>query len=286
MAKLNLNELIDWLASNPLHRFEIYDVDQNKSLQKCISYAEILKNFPTAVTYFEQMADNGIKTIQIVQKKKSGSAFVRESCGLNFALDTKGNVAVSGGQALPAATPQQPQSKPSFGLGNPGAGNSFGLGLPEIMEMRSQADRYQELKETFSEVKRRNEDLEKENRKLENENLRHQLGVETKPSAIDKLVEGLANNPSALPQIIASFKGTGSNPGLNAPEPQRQLSDTKSTVVDIISNNQQVQDDHVAACYYVLQESLKGNKGFLNEYQQLLINHKLIDNGSDTNNFS
>lgn len=288
MAKSNLNELIDWLANDPLNRFEIYDVDQEIAIQKCISYADILKKFPTAVSYFERLADDGIKTIQIVKKRKSGSAFVRESCGLNFALDTKGNVAVSGSQDRPAATPQQTHSNSLglMGLGNPGAGNNFGLGLPDIMEMKSQADRYQELKETFVETKRRNEELEKENRKLENENLRHQLGVETKPSAIDKLVEGIANNPSALPQIIASFKG-GSTPGLNAPElPKKQLSDTKSTVVDLISNNEQVQDDHVAASYYVLVEALKGNEKFLEDYSVLLNKHKLIQNGSNDNSYS
>lgn len=280
MAKSNLNDLIDWLASNPIHRFEIYDVDKERTIQKCISYEDLTRDFSTAVKYFEQLADKGIKTVQIVKKRKNGSSFVREGCGLNFALSTNDNVAASGGLALPAATPQQ------INTGLVGTGNNFGLGFPEIMEMRSQADRYKELRETFSEVKKRNEDLEKENRKLENENLKFQLGIDSKPSAIDKLVEGIANNPGALPQIIASFKGGGSNLGLNAPEPQKLLSDTKSTVVDLISNNQQVQDDHVAASYYVLVEALKGNEKFMDDYSKLLTKHKLIQNGGNDSSFS
>lgn len=279
-----LKKLIDWLASDPLNRFEIYDVDKNKIIQKCITYQDLTKDSPDPVEYFVKLAESGVKTVQIVQKRKNGSSFVREGCGLNFAISTNSNVVASGGQALPAATQQQSPIKNSFGL--MGASNPFGLGLPEIMEMRSQADRYGELKETFSEIKKRNEELEKENRKLENENLRHQLGVDSKPSAIDKLVEGIANNPSALPQIIASFKGGGSNPGLNAPEPQKILSDTKSTVVDLISNNAQVKDDHVAASYYVLVEALKGNDKFLDDYSELLTKHKLIQDGSDTNSYS
>lgn len=281
MAKSNLNDLIDWLASNPIHRFEIYDVDKERTIQKCISYEDLTRDFSTAVKFFEQLADKGIKTVQIVKKRKNGSSFVREGCGLNFALSTNDNVAASGGLALPAATPQQLTQT----AGLMGAGNNFGLGFPEIMEMRSQADRYKELKETFSEVKKRNEDLEKENRKLENENLKFQLGIDTKPSAIDKLVEGIAANPAALPQIIASFKGA-STPGLNAPEPQKLLSDTKSTVVDLISNNQQVKDDHVAASYYVLVEALKGNEKFMDDYSELLTKHKLIQNGGNDSSFS
>jgi len=277
-----LKSLIEWLAKDPLNRFEIYDVDKNKIIQKCITYQDLTKDSPDPVEYFVKLAESGIKTVQIAQKRKNGSSFVREGCGLNFAISTNKNVVASGSQALPAATQQQSLNN-SIGL--MGAGNSFGLGLPQIMEMRSQADRYQELKETFVEIKKLNDELVKENRKLENENLRHQLGVDSKPSAIDKLVEGIANNPSALPQIIASFKG-GTTPGLNAPEPQKQLSDTKSTVVDLISNNAQVKDDHVAASYYVIVEGLKGNEKFLKDYSELLTKHKLIQDGSDTNSYS
>lgn len=283
MAKSNLNDLIDWLASNPIHRFEIYDVDKEKTIQKCISYEDLTRDSSTAIQYFEQLADKGIKTVQIVKKRKNGSSFVREGCGLNFALSTNDNVAASGGLALPAATPQQIKPYDISGLGNPG--NPFGLGAPEILDMRSKSDRYDELRKSYDEIKSENKDLVSENRKLENENLRHQLGVDSKPSAVDKLVEGIANNPGALPQIIASFKG-GSVPGLNAPEPQKLLSDTKSTVVDLISNNQQVQDDHVAASYYVLVEALKGNEKFMDDYSTLLTKHKLIQNGGNDSSFS
>jgi len=281
MAKSNLNNLIDWLASNPIHRFEIYDVDKEKTIQKCVSYEDLKKDFQTAIQYFEQLADNGIKTVQIVKKRKNGSSFVREGCGLNFALSTNDNVAASGSQAQPVATPQRSQNN----IGLMGAANPFGLGLPEIMDMRSNADRYKETKQALDELKKEFKELQLENKKLENENLEHQLGIKNKPSAVDKLVEGIANNPSALPQIIASFKGGGSTPGLNAPEPQKpSLSDTKCMVVDMVSNPQ-IQDEHVAASYYVLIEAAKGNKKFMEEYSNLLTKYKLLENASnDTNN--
>lgn len=282
MAKPNLTDLIEWLKSNPLNRFEIYDVESGNTIEKCVSYEELT---PDPETYFLNLKEEkGIDVVQIQKKRKNGSSYIRKGCGLNFAIDTNDNVAASGSQAKPAATQQRSYSNAMNGLGNPGTG-SFGLGLPEIMDMRSKADRYEELKAAFDKMERRNEDLEKENRKLENENLKYQLGIDSKPSAVDKLVEGLANNPQALPQIIASIKGGGSNPGLNAPETKPQLSDTKSTVVDMISSPQ-VKDDHVAASYYVLIEALKGNTEFMNEYEQLLQNHNLIQNGSNHSNNS
>lgn len=280
-----LKSLLEWLAKDPLNRFDIYDVDKEELIQKCISYEDLNRDYSTAIQYFEQLADKDIKTVQIWKKRKNGNSYKSKGCGLNFALSTNDNVAASGGLALPAATPQQ--SKPNYGmsgLGNPG--NPFGLGAPEILDMRSKSDRYDELRKSYDEIKSENKDLVSENRKLENENLRHQLGIDSKPSAVDKLVEGIANNPGALPQIIASFKGGGSNLGLNAPEPQKLLSDTKSTVVDLISNNQQVQDDHVAASYYVLVEALKGNEKFMDDYSKLLTKHKLIQNGGNDSSFS
>jgi len=280
-----LKSLIDWLASNTLNRFEIYNIDKEKSITNCISYAEIVADFPTAVNYFEKLADNGIKTVQIVKKRKNGNSYKDRSCGLNFALSTNENVVAGASQALPAGTQQQSRSNSFSGLGNPGAGAFGGLGLPDIMEMKSQSDRYQELKESYTDIKRRFEDSEKKNRNLENENLRHQLGADTKPSALEKFLEGIASNPSAIPEIVGAFKGMGSTPALNAPQLQsHQLSPTKKTVVDLISSNPQVKDDHVAASYYVLVEALKGNEHFLKDYSELLTKHNL--NGTNTNNNS
>ncbi len=67
---------------------------------------------------------------------------------------------------------------------------------------------------------------------------------------------------------------------------KKKISATKSTVVDLISNNQQVTDDHVASAYYVLLEAVKGNGSFMDEYFNLLKQHKIIQNGSDNTDYS
>ena len=282
MAKSNLNDLIDWLASNTLNRFEIYDIDKEKSIENCISYAEILVDFPTAVNYFEKLADNGIKTVQIVKKRKNGNSYNNRSCGLNFALSTKENVVASGGLASPAATEQRREKV------DVDAWKAYGLGLPQIMQMQSQADRYNELKESSIEIIKQNKELDTDNRRLEKACLsleNDKKGLEkdsnSKPSALEKFLEGIASNPSVIPEIVGSFKGMGSTPALNAPQ-SGQLSPTKKTVVDLITSNPQVKDDHVAASYYVLVEALKGNEKFLADYSELLTKHNL--NGTNPTN--
>lgn len=281
--KPQLLDLIEWLKSDPLHRFEIFDVDRDDTIKKCASYDDLSEGTITPIRYFENLADRGIETIQIVKKRKCGNAYVREGIGLNYGLSTEAenNVAASGVPVRPASTPQQVKTPSFSGLGAPA---TMGLGFPEIMEMRSNSDRFQEAKRENDLLKAKCDLLIDKNQELEKANLRHEFGAESKPSSLDKLVEGIAANPAALSQIIQSIKGGA---GLNAPQQQLnqpQLSDTKSMVVDLIANNQQLSDDHVSGAYYVITEALKGNDKFINDYIKLLQQHKLIENGSDTTN--
>ena len=283
MAQPQLEELYEWLKRSDANRFEIYNVETGKSIEKCVSYEDLTAGGSTPEEYFTRLLSKGVKTVQLQKKRKNGSSWIREGCGLNYGLSTEDNVAASGQvRVSEPATPQQYQYPSGNGLGSPAS--SFGLGFPEIMSMRSQADRYQETKEECKDLKAKVELLERENRVLETENLQYKFGADSKPSAVDKLVEGLASNPAALASMIQSFKGAPANPGLNAPVTPK-LSDTKEMVIDTISN-QHVSDDHVAAAYYVLVQAAQKNEKFMDKYHQLLTDFNLIQHGSDSDSDS
>ena len=277
MAKQNLPQLIEWLSRNELNRFEIYDVDAEEAIDKCISYEALTAEFERPMSYFEDLAENGIKTIQIFKKIKNGSSFRKKGCGLNFAIATKStqNVAASGTPVSPGATPQQ-----NTGL----MGSGTGLSMPEIMTMRSAADRLPEAKTLIEKLERKTETQEADIKRLERENLKLQFGKESQPSSLDKLLDGIASNPAVIGQFMSSLK-PGGQAGLNSPQlEEKALSDTKSMVVDLISNNQQVSDEHVNAAYYIILEALKGNQTFLDAYIKLLKEHNLIEDASNNNN--
>ena len=281
MAKPQLHELIEWLRHNGHNRFEIYDVDQNRTLHKCASYEDLVSGGTTPEEYFTRLVDRGVKTVQLQKKRKNGSTYIREGCGLNFALSTdpNNNVAASGRVDNPAATLQQPnQAHNSPFMGLMGAGT--GLGFPEIMAMRSQSDRYEETKSHNRELLTKVERLEAENKRLETECLTHKLGAESKPSALDKLVEGLASNPVALSDIIKSIKGSGTTvPGLNA-APGPILSDLKNQLIEVISNPD-LPETYVAAAWNTLIQYANSNTSFINAHTQLLTQHN-SNNGSDS----
>lgn len=282
LIKPELNELIEWLQKSDRNRFEVYNVDNNSTLEKCVSYSDLSKNGATVEDYFTKLVGKGIKTVQINTKQKHGSTFIRDGCSHNYGIGkSNDNVAASGSQAnKPGATLQQ-----SNGLGSPA---SFGLGAPEILTMSTQASRYNDAAEDNRRLTLMNDRLIEENKVLTNDNITHKLTNQFtndhKPSSLDKLIDGLATNPAAITQIIGAFK-PGSVPGLNAPVGSK-LSDSKNTMVDLISNNAQVTDRHAEMAYYVIAQSLTGNEAFINDYLKILQEHKIIANGSDNTNYS
>lgn len=279
MAKQNLPQLIEWLSQNNLNRFDIYDVDTEEAIEKCVSYEDLNRDFDTPIGYFENMANNGIKTVQIWKKRKNGSSYIPKGCGLNFAVGKK-NVAASGGSASPAATPQQ-----NYNPGLMGANTqTHGLGLPEIMNMRSQADRFTDVKTLAEKLEKHNEDLIADNKRLERENMRleNEIEKQAKPSTVDKFLDAFAQNPQAFMAGISSLKsGSGNQAGLNSPqvEEKPKLSDAKSMVVDQLSLPQ-LTDQHAIGAYHLFSQALSGNQEFVNDYMELLRKFELVNNGS------
>jgi hypothetical protein len=279
--KPQLNELFEWLQSENRNRFEIYNVDTEKAIEKCASYSDLSRNGSTPEEYFTRLMGKGIKTVQIVRKQKHGSTFIRDGCSHDYGLASKDNVAVSGSQAMPGATPQQ-----SNGLGSPASSMNTEIATVNAM-LRSQVAKAEAANDRLiSENKAVNDKLVSENKELTKSCQVHKdLNTENKyreaalnrPTTTDKVLEGLLANPAALGSVISAFKpGAAALPGLSNPQPGTNLSDLKSTVVDLISNNKQLTDEHVQGAQYVLNEVLKGNDKFIQDYLKLLKEYKLI----------
>lgn len=283
MAKPQLQELFDWLQSNAGNRFEIYDVERNRTLEKCAGYDDLTSGGKSLEDYFIALADKGVGTVQIVKKRKNGSTFIREGCGLNYSLSTgaNNNVAASGSPVLPGATPQQPQY--AYGLGSPA-----GLSVPELL-----AERYRETQMTAEELKAELKKMQIENFRLDRKNLmlendlkrekeKRQEDKEKEPSMANEIVKMLIANPSLIPQILGGVKGA-TTPGLNAPQQTTQeseeLTPTQKLVIERIKKHP---DQNVTGAYYILDQAEKNNVEFLQQYHNLLTQFNIIQDGSDS----
>lgn len=287
MAKESLDEVIEWLQRNPLNRFEIYDLSNDKTITRCIGYQDIKEKHETVKDYFKSLVSNGSTQIQIVKKRKNGSSYLRKcNAGLNFALSTTGsesNVAASsrasenGGSATQQQIPSNNMGTGNYGsfpgLGTPG----IGLGLPEIMDMRTNAVRFQETKQELTELKSKYERLLDENKRLEKENWEYKFSQENGPSAVDKLVEGLASNPAGIAALVGAFKSNG--PGLAQPaqKQEQNLSSSKAMLVELVSSNPDITDEHVNLAAHAIVQTASGNEDFYNAYIKLLRDHKIIE---------
>jgi hypothetical protein len=276
MAK-DLNQLISWLQGKETNRFEIHDVDAEAPISKCISFNDMAKTHGDAETYFEDLMRKGIKVVQIQRKTKNGSTFKRVGCGLNFALsseDENNFVAASGTTGNAGATQQQPMQptlQPPTASGLMGAASGMGLSIPQFLTMSNQAERYKDAESHKRELEERVKTLEAENKALEKENLKHELGLQAKPSGVEKLFDVVATNPELLSAIPAMFgkANNGTAPSLNAPA-QPELSPSKAMLVDWLSSKAEITDQHAEVCRFILTQSLIGNQTFVDSLNELI----------------
>jgi hypothetical protein len=114
-----------------------------------------------------------------------------------------------------------------------GLNGAFGLGMPEILdgyaakrENEMLKEQIRQLQQDYKEERESKQKWREKATKFERENERHvyKEDIQREPSAFDKLIEGLAANPSAIPALIGAFRG---NPaGLNSPQqPEPQTID-------------------------------------------------------------
>lgn len=232
MVQPELIDLISWLDKNDRNRFEIYDLDNRRSLKSCASYIDLTKNFENPEGYFKKLANDGVRTVQIMQKRKNGSSYSREECAWNYEISTDGsaipNVAASGQSDRPAATPQQNQP----GLGNPTTRvNKAGLSIEELLAIQYDEVKAENVK-LISKNERLTESCQNHKEARTKAETDHKHNTENKPSSTDKFIDMITTNPAVLGHMVAVFKPASLPvPGLSSP----QLSDVKSTLVDLIS---------------------------------------------------
>jgi hypothetical protein len=226
-----LKKFIENLKGRPAFQFNVIDCVSEKSVAQAINQDFLNKNFSgNLVEYLESLRKKGFQKIQLVPRLKNGST--SKPGGPSITVDF--NVPASTSQNNVAAIPPQMQIPT-------GLNGSFGLGMPEIMdgyaakrenEMLKQQIR--QLQEDYKEERESKRRWREKATKFERENERHvyKEDIQREPSALDKLIDGIAQNPAMIPSLIGAFKGSG---GLNAPQHQQ------AELIDPLENYSEMQ---------------------------------------------
>ncbi len=266
---MKLIEIITWLKKSPKHGLEIVNLATASIITKNLTATD-LEAFSKWEDYFIQLAQKGVKKIQVQRTRKQGASNIREDLvPKQFEIGTTPeSVVESGGQSdngpatLPHQNTYQQNQIPTPAMGNP---MMQGLTGDQLVK----AYNHDSLKFEVEKLTRKNESLEAENKKLDRENMRYALNLEGKPGALEKLMENL--NPETIAmvaQAIASAKaggGAGQQPALNAPD----LGRYKSELISLISSDK-VSEGQAQSLIGILYKS--SDKEFIQQLNNLLNN--------------
>lgn len=172
----NILKTIEYLKKNPDNRFLILtNLENNQKVGKANVFLGDIPEEDLTRYIKTSLGEVTKPTLVWVELRVKQGATSRKEDAYKVSIDPIIHVQepVNNLPALPQMqiVPQVPTPQPDFFNG--GLGQSFGLGLPQIMEMNRKADRLQdkeeqlsELKDDFKEVKQENRLLEIENREL------------------------------------------------------------------------------------------------------------------------
>lgn len=267
---MKLIEIITWLKKSPKHGLEIVNLATASIITKNLTATD-LEAFSKWEDYFLQLAQKGVKKIQVQRTRKQGASNIREDIvPKQFEIGTTPeSVVESGGQSdngpatLPHQNTYQQNQIPTPAMAAPQQQ------MPGLMgDQYYKVYRHDELKNEVADLKRKNETLESENKRLDRENMKYVLGVEGKPGALEKLMENLTPETIAMvAQAIASAKTgvAGQQPALNAPD----LGRYKSELISLISSDK-VSEAQAQSLIGILYKS--SDKEFIQQLNNLLNN--------------
>ena len=222
---------------------------QNLLKTRSVAYVNISDTLGNAIrnnVYFKDLSDYNNDISVLLQKLSNDHDKVvltpRLRNGSSFKAYKKPFTVILKGTQKPVIAPPMTNSQPQAMNGNFG-----GLSAPQFYEAiaaQSQLSKlkqdYKELKDEFRAVKAQREKLRDEVNELRTNYKVQEVQQNQQPSAIDKILEGIAANPNALTAILGMVGNRGATAPLNATQPIEQslgLEGAKAKLMQVIEEH-------------------------------------------------
>lgn len=173
----NILKTIEYLRKNPENRFlMLTNLENNQKVGKSNIFFNDIPEEDLNRYIKSNLGEITKPTLVWVELRVKQGASSKKEDAYKVEINPIINVPQTVNNLLPVAPTVQPmlpqvqaaQPQPDYFPG--GLGQSFGLGLPQIMEMNRKADRLEDKLEQLSELKEEFKELKQENRLLEIEN--------------------------------------------------------------------------------------------------------------------
>ena len=253
-----LDTVIHNINNNKSFLLSVFDTDKASNIVKYLSGTTILEQYGTGEAYFEHLFQNGHRNMVISLHNKNGSGKKKIADPITVSLS-------------PNTESEQPVSQPVFNTPAmpmiPQKNETFGLGVPQLMDLYVEKNEATRLRTENAELKAKNVTLEAENKKYYEQILSDKYNYDKekdKKESTNGVIQGLMG---ALPMVMQQFSpNTG---GLNAPI------EFGSQIKNDFAQTIKSQDDITITVLSRITQHLGQNNDFSNELLELLKKHNL-----------
>lgn len=252
-----LDSVIHNINTNKSFLLSVFDTDRATNVVKYLQGTTILEQYGTGEAYFEYLFQNGHRNMVISLHNKNGSGKKKIEEPITVSLSPNGisEQPVLNNSSLPAM-PMMPTKN-----------ETFGLGVPQLMDLYVEKNEATRLRTENAELKAKNTTLEAENKKYYEQILSDKYNYDKekdKKESTNGVIQGLMG---ALPMVMQQFSPNAN--GLNAP------ADFGSQIKNDFAQTIKSQDDITITVLSRIAQHLGQNADFSNELLELLKKHNL-----------
>lgn len=224
-----ITQIQAYLKSNDKNSVEVCSYETRTLIDKDITQEYLDKNHEGSFeNYLKRLTDQNFSKFSVTEFKRSGNARIRNN-PTPYLIETKSSSSSSGVASQAHGLNGHAQ------VAGMNAGANFGLSGAQFLETFSDARRYSDTKTELTATKEENKRLLDKIEKLKDDLNTERFNQNTKPSAVDKLVEALASNPEIVMNGLAALKGGGGQQqALSAPSMEGVSEYAQSLIQGII----------------------------------------------------
>lgn len=258
-----LDNIINFINQDKRYLISVFDCDLGTYIYKYFPATNILEQFGTAESFFEDLNAKNHKhlNIQSHQKNGSGKKKIAEPITVNFSSTQEEQPVTK-----PVAIEQQPNFTTPMSRTE---ANAFGLGATQIFELMVEKNEANRLRTDNAELKSENKRLREQNEEYKEKLLSDKYDYQKEKDKRDSTNGMLTGLMGALPMVMEHLKPAQSV-GLASPQVNYG-----SLVKNNFAQNLENLDDETVKVLSLVIHTMGSNEQFSADFVELLKKHNL-----------
>lgn len=266
-----LTNLMERLNTDKYQAVTIINRDTGEKICNNFLGSDIIGEFGSAEEFFQDLQEKNITNLQVISRKKNGSVFkTLETFNVETETEDEDDEPIK----IKKNKPKPKKKKKNK--------NVFGLGMPEIMDMKISAFEKERLSIENAKLLQENDTLKQKNTELERRELERQYKKE-KNDSLNNLLSGIMQQaPVILKSVGLKVDVPVASAGLSNPSIEEITENLTAVQRDFIGIVKGTDDNMLQILYTILNQITDGENGaFAQELDKILRQFNLLQ---DENN--